>query len=192
MIDVARRRVTYAEYVAIANDCDVKYEYVAGELIAMAGGTVEHGRLIGRATALIDRALEGQPCIVLPSDLRIRIRAADRSTYPDLHVVCGEPERDPDDDHAIVNPTVVVEVLSDSTAGHDRTEKFAAYRRLPSLREYALVSQRERRVEVYRRRENRRWQLDEYLTGDRLRLESLAIELSVDDLYVDRVGVIVL
>lgn len=192
MGDVARRRVTYAEYLAIANDSDTRYEYVAGEVVAMAGGTVEHGRLIGRASALIDRALDGRPCIVLPSDLRIRIRAADRSTYPDLHVVCGEPERDPDDDHAIVNPTVVVEVLSDSTAGHDRTEKFAAYRRLPSLREYVLVSQRERRVEVYRRRENRRWQLDEYVTGDRLRLESLAIELSVDELYVDRVGVIVL
>ena len=113
-----------------------------------------------------------------------------RRTCPDLHVVCGQPERDPDDDHAIVNPTVVVEVLSDSTAGQDRTEKFAAYRRLPSLREYVLVSQRERRVELYRRRENRRWQLDEHLTGDRLRVESLAIELAVD-LYVDRVGIIV-
>lgn len=191
MVDVARRRVTYAQYVAIANDSDVRYEYVAGEVIAMAGGTVEHGRLISRAAALIDRALEGKPCIVLPSDLRIRIRVADRSTYPALHVVRGEPERDPDDDHAIVNPTVVVEVLSDSTAGQDRTEKCAAYRRLPSLREYVLVSQRERRVEVYRRRENRRWQLDEHIAGDRLRLESLAIELSVDDLYVDRVGVIV-
>jgi Uma2 family endonuclease len=191
MVDVARQRVTYAEYLAIANDSNVKYEYVAGEVIAMAGGTVEHARLIGRATALLDRALEGTPCIVLPSDLRIRIRAAERSTYPDLHVVCGAPERDPDDDHAIVNPTIIMEVLSDSTAGLDRTEKFAAYRRLPSLREYVLVSQRERRVELYRRRERRRWQLDEYITGDHLRLESLAVELAVDELYVDRVGVIV-
>src|ERR1700759_3364949 len=115
MVDVARKRVTYAEYLALANDSDVKYEYVAGEVVAMAGGTVEHGRLIGRASALLDRALEGKPCIVLPSGLRVRIRAAERSTYPDLHVVCGLPERDPDDDHAIVNPTVIVEVLSDST-----------------------------------------------------------------------------
>jgi Uma2 family endonuclease len=191
MADVGRRRATYAEYVAIANDSEVKYDYLAGEVVAMAGGTVEHARLIARATALIDRALEGRPCIVLPSDMRIRIRAVDRSTYPDLHIVCGQPERDPDDDHAIVNPTVIVEVLSDSTAGLDRIEKFAAYRRLPSLREYVLVSQRERRIETYRRRENRRWQLDEHVTGDRLRLESIAIELAVDDLYVDRVGVIV-
>src|SRR5215470_5992276 len=191
MVDVARRRATYAEYVAIANDSDVRYDYFAGEVVAMAGGTVEHGRLIARATALIDRALEGRPCIVLPSDMRIRIRTAERSTYPDLHIVCGPPERDPDDDHAIVNPTVIVEVLSDSTAGLDRIEKFAAYRRLPSLREYVLVSQRERRVEIYRRRENRRWQLDEHVAGERLRLESIAIELAIDDLYVDRIGVIV-
>jgi len=191
MVDVARRHVTYAEYVAIANDSEVKYDYFAGEVVAMAGGTVEHGRLIARTAALIDRALDGRPCIVLPSDLRVRIRAADRATYPDLHIVCGQPERDPDDDHAIVNPTVIIEVLSDSTAGLDRIEKFAAYRRLPSLREYVLVSQRERRVEIYRRRENRRWQLDEHVAGDPLRLESLAIELAVDDLYVDRIGVIV-
>jgi len=121
MVGVARKRATCAEYVAIANDSDIKYEYVAGEVIAIAGGTVEHGRLIGRTAALIDRALEGRPCIVLPSDMRVRIRAADRSTYPDLHVICGQPERAPDDDHAIVNPTVVVKVLSDSTAGVDRT-----------------------------------------------------------------------
>lgn len=190
MVDVARRRATYAEYVAIANDSEVKYEYVAGEIIAMAGGTVAHARLIGRATGVLDRALEAQPCIVLPSDMRVRIRAADRSTYPDLFVVCGEPERDPDDDHAVVNPTVIVEVLSDSSNASDRTDKFAAYRRLGSLREYVLVSQRERRIEVYRR-DGRRWHLDEYGTGERLQLESIAIELAVDDVYVDRVGAIV-
>lgn len=119
----------------------------------------------------------------------MRIRSAERSTYPDLHVVCGEIERDPDDDHAIVNSTVIVEILSDSIES-DRTEKFAAYRRLRSLREYVLVSQRERRVEVYRR-DGRRWHLDEHGPGERLALDSLAIELVVDELYVDRIGPIV-
>lgn len=190
MVDVARRQATYAEYVSIANNTDVKYEYIAGEIVAMAGGTVAHARLISRVTALLDRALEGQPCIVLPSDMRVRIRAADRATYPDLFVVCGEPERDPDDDHAVVNPTVIVEVLSDSSNESDRTDKFAAYRRLASLREYVLVSQRERRVEVYRR-DGRRWHLDEFGRGERLQFESITIELAVDDVYSDRVGVIV-
>jgi Uma2 family endonuclease len=190
MVDVARRRVTYSEYVAIANDSSVKYEYVGGELVAMAGGSVAHARLISRLTAILDRSLEGKACIVLPSDMRIRIRAADRATYPDLFVVCGEPERDPDDDHAVIKPTVIVAVLSDSSNESDRTDKFAAYRRLASLREYVLVSQRERRIEVYRR-DGRRWYLDEAGTGERMHLESIAIEIAVDDAYVDRVGVIV-
>jgi Uma2 family endonuclease len=190
MVDAARRRVTYSEYVAIANDSSVKYEYVAGEIVAMAGGTVAHARLISKVTGLLDRALEGKPCIVLPSDMRVRIRAADRATYPDLFVVCGEPERDADDDHAVVNPTVIVEILSDSSNESDRTDKFAAYRRLASLREYVLVAQRERRIEVYRR-DGRRWHLDEFGSGERLLLESLAIEVAVDDVYVDRVGIIV-
>ena len=190
MVDVAHRRATYAEYVALANDSDVKYEYVAGEVVAMAGGSVTHARLISRLSSLLDRALDGKPCIMLPSDLRVRIRAADRATYPDIFVVCGEPERDPDDDHAVVNPTAIIEVLSDSTHQSDRTDKFAAYRRLTSLREYVLVSQRERRIEVYRR-EGRRWYLEESGAGERIRLESLGVELTLDEAYVDRVGVIV-
>jgi Uma2 family endonuclease len=190
MVEVARRRATYAEYVAIANDSAVKYEYVSGEIVAMAGGTVAHARLISRVSSALDRALDGKPCIVLPSDMRVRIRAADRATYPDVFVVCGQPEQDTDDDHAVVNPTVIVEVLSDSSSDSDRTDKFAAYRRIVSLREYVLVAQRERRIEVYRR-DGRRWVLDEYGAGERLLLESMAVELAVDELYVDRVGPIV-
>jgi Uma2 family endonuclease len=189
MVGVARKRATYAEYVAIANDSEIRYEYVSGEIVAMAGGTVPHARLISRVSSALDRGLEGKPCIVLPSDMRVRIRAADRSTYPDVFV-CGQPEQDADDDHAVVNPTVIVEVMSDSSADSDRTNKFAAYRRLGSLREYVLVSQRERRIEVYRR-DGRRWVLDEYGPGERLTLESINVELVVDEVYVDRVGSIV-
>jgi Uma2 family endonuclease len=190
MVDVARKWATYAEYVAIANDSTVKYEYIAGEIVAMAGGTIAHARLIGRMTSVLDHALEGKRCIVLPSDMRVRIRVADRATYPDLFVVCGQPEQDPSDAHAVVNPTVIVEVLSDSSNDSDRTDKFAAYRRLSSLREYVLVSQRERRIETYRR-DGRRWFLDEYGPGERLQLESIVVELAVDDVYVDRVGPII-
>jgi Uma2 family endonuclease len=190
VVDVARQRVTYAEYIALANDADAKREYVSGEVVAMSGGTIAHARLISRVSALFDRALDGKPCIVLPSDLRVRIRAADRATYPDVFVVGGEPERDADDDHAVVNPTLIVEVLSDSTADSDRIGKFAAYRRLASLREYLLVAQDERRIEVYRR-DGRRWHLDEFGVGERFLLDSIGVELAVDDVYADRIGAIV-
>ena len=99
-------------------------------------------------------------------------------------------ERDPDDPHAVVNPLVIVEVLSESNSESHRGDKFADYRRLGSLREYVLVSQRERRVDVYRR-EGRRWVLDEHGRGESMRLESLDVALAVDDLYVDGLGPIV-
>lgn len=189
-MDPARRRVTYAEYLELEAGSDVRHEYVAGAIVAMAGGSVEHGRLISRLGALLARTLDGRPCVVLPADVRVRIRASDRATYPDLHVVCSEVERDPDDDHAIVNPTVIIEVLSDTTAESDRGDKFADYRRLRSLREYVLVSQRERRIDVYRR-DGRRWHLDEYGSGERVAFESIAVELAVDEVYVDGLGPIV-
>ncbi len=186
----AAPRLAYSEYLARAAASDVRLEYLSGRVVAMSGGTVEHGRLIARLSTLLARCLEGRPCVVLPSDVRVRIRAAERATYPDLHIVCGEIERDDEDPDAIANPVVIVEVLSDSTAESDLGDKFADYRRLRSLREYVLVSQRERRVDVYRR-DGRRWTLDESGPGDAVRLDALDVELALDDVYTDGLGAIV-
>jgi Uma2 family endonuclease len=187
MANVAYRRATYAEYMAFAAASEIKHEYIAGEIVAMSGGTIAHGRLIGQMTGLIRDALKGRPCVVLPAEVRVRIRAADRATYPDLHVVCSAVEADPDDSHAVVNPTVIVEVLSASTADSDRGDKFAAYRRLRSLREYVLVSQHERRIDVYRRQETG-WHLEDFGPGERLDLASIGVSLAVDDVYTDALG----
>jgi Uma2 family endonuclease len=189
-MEAARKRMTYAEYLALEAAADVKHEFISGAVVAMAGGTIEHGRLMSRLTVLLGAGLAGRRCVVLPSDVRVRIRAADRATYPDLHIVCGEVERDPEDEQAVVNPIAIVEVLSASTAERDRGDKFAAYRRLRSLKQYVLVSQEERRVDVYRR-DGRRWLLDEYESGDRFRLEAIDVELAVDDIYTDALGAIV-
>lgn len=185
----ANRRVTYAEYLELDAASEVKHEFAAGAIVAMAGGTVEHGRLIAKLSTLLSNRLEARPCVVLPSDVRLRIRAADRATYPDLQVVCGGIARDPDDPDAVVNPVVVVEVLSSSTAPSDRGDKFADYRRLSSLQEYVLVSQRERRIDVYRR-EGARWVVDERGPGTALRLESIDVEVPVDEVYTDGLGAI--
>jgi Uma2 family endonuclease len=184
-------RASYAEYLALEASSELRHEYIAGAIVAMAGGSIEHGRIIAQLQYLLRVALAGKRCAVLASDVRVRIRAADRATYPDLMVVCDEIKRDPDDPNAIVNPTAIIEVLSDSTAAFDREDTSADYRRLLSLREYVLVSQRERRVELFRRTGPRRWQLEEMVTGERFGLSSLEVELAVDDLYIDALGAIV-
>ena len=186
----AAKRVTYAEYLALEEATGSKHDYSAGIAVATSGGSIEHGRLIARMAALLTGGLAGRPCLVLPSDVRIRIRAADRATYPDLQVVCGAIERDPEDEHAVVNPIAIVEGLSASTSDSDRGDKFADYRRLRSLREYVLVSQRERRIDVYRR-DGRRWVLDEHGPGEKVRFDALDVELAVDDVYTDALGSIV-
>ena len=192
MTAATRIRMTYREYLSAEQKAEVKHEYLRGEVFAMAGGTIEHGRLamsIGRELGV---ALRGRPCAVLSSDVRVRVEATDRSTYPDVTVVCGKRETAKDDPDALVNPSVIVEVLSDSTEADDRGEKFAHYRRLPSLREYVLVSQHAPRIEVYRRdvgagaaQPQDEWILAEATTGQSARLPSLGIELSVDEIYRD-------
>jgi Uma2 family endonuclease len=177
-------RTSYQDYVLYERDAPTKHEYVGGMIMAMTGGSHEHARLAGRLARLLGNAVEGRPCAVFSSDLRVRIVETDRATYPDLTVVCGHRQTAPDDDDAIVNPTVLVEVLSDSTEADDRGEKFAHYRRLTSLQEYVLVAQKARRIEVYRR-EGNRWVLTEYGPGSIVELSSIEAQVAVDDVYLD-------
>ncbi len=184
MGDPARQRVSYAEYVALAEASDVKLEYIQGTVVAMSGGTITHARLCMAVGAALSNALRGRPCVVLSADARVRIRAADRATYPDVSVACGKVVTDPDDPLSLVSPTVLVEVTSPSSEKSDTGETFADYRRLPSLREYVVVYQDRACIEVHRR-DGRRWILEEYGPGERARLESLDVSLDVDGIYLD-------
>ena len=177
-------RTSYADYLAFERTAETKHEYVAGMILAMAGGSPEHARLAGSLARLLGNALEGRSCAVFSSDLRVRIAETDRSTYPDLTVVCGRRETSPDDPDAIVNPTILVEVLSDSTEADDRGEKFAHYRRLVSLQEYVLVAQKAQRIEVYRR-DGERWVLTEHGPGTMVELPSIDARIPVDEIYRD-------
>lgn len=173
----------YEEYLAFERASETKHEYVNGEVFAIAGGTREHARLAGALIAALGRGLDGKPRATFTSDVRVRIEATSRSTYPDVTVVCGKVESSRIDEDAITNPTVLVEVLSPSTEKDDRTDKWAHYRRLPSLREFVLVASEEHRVEVYRR-EERGWHYLELTTGA-LELSSLGISIDIDALYRD-------
>lgn len=182
MTVATRTGISYAEYLAAEKASDVKHEFLRGEIFAMAGGTPEHGRLAANVIYELRKAFGTKPCVVFTSDVRLRIAATDRSTYPDVSVVCGGIERAADDADAIINPVVIVEVLSDSTEADDRGEKFAHYRHVASLKEYVLVSQRAPRIEVYRR-EDRGWVLSEGGPGSAVRLAALDVDLVVDDVY---------
>ena len=133
---------------------------------------------------MIRSKLTGKPCVPYSSDLRVRIEVTDWSTYPDLTIVCGADQFAKDDPDAITNPTVIVEVLSETTERSDRGEKFAHYQRLPSLQEYVLVGQDQPRIEVFRRRE-KAWLLTIDEAGDVVQLESLGIAFEIDAVYAD-------
>ncbi|HEY4640766.1 MAG TPA: Uma2 family endonuclease [Thermoanaerobaculia bacterium] len=151
------RRHTYAEYLAYELVSELKHEFEDGEIIAMAGGSPRHSALASRISAALENTRPAG-CIAFQSDMRLRILAANRATYPDASMVCGPIELDPADSSGttITNPTLIVEVLSPSTERVDRGSKWRDYQRIPSLREYVLVSL-DPRVEVYRRETAETW-----------------------------------
>jgi Uma2 family endonuclease len=151
----------------------------------MTGGTPEHAGLAAAFAAEVATALRGKACRVYSSNVRVRVLATGLATYADISVVCVRLETAPDDPDAIVNPVVLVEVLSDSTEAYDRGAKAAHYRRIPSLREYVLVSQREPLVEVQRRAEGGRWELLEARSGETIELASLGVGLAVSAIYAN-------
>lgn len=178
-------RMTQAEYVAAEAAAQARHEFLRGEVFAMAGGSLEHAALASALARDVGSALRGKPCRVFSADARVRIEATDMTTYPDLSVVCGELLRAPNDERAMLNPVVLFEVLSDSTEAYDRGAKASHYRHIPSLQEYVLVSQVEKRVEVQRRNAGGHWEIHEFGPGEDFTLNSLSIAISLDSLYDD-------
>jgi Uma2 family endonuclease len=176
---------TRAEYIALERSAKEKHEYLDGNIYAMAGGSREHALYAANVVTLLSVALRGRPCAAHTSDLRIRVVDTGLDTYPDVSVICGQPELDPDDKHAVNNPIVLVEVTSPSTEDYDRGEKLAHYKRIPSLREVVFVSHREKLVEVIRREEDGSWSRHEARHGRGAKLESIECELPVDEVYGD-------
>ena len=174
---------TYEDYRRFEEGTDAKHEYLDGQILAMAGGTPEHAALATAILGWLERRLAGGPCYPFSSDLRVRVRATGLATYPDVTVICGDLERDPEDPNAAANPTVIVEVLSPSTEAYDRGEKASHYRRIPSLREYLLVSHRERRIERWCRRGADDWERQSAGGGEVLEIAALDVALEVDAVY---------
>lgn len=174
-------RMTYEQYLKEEVNSPTKHEFLRGVVYAMAGGTPEHAALAASMTISLGTALRGSPCRVYSSDLRVRIIETDLATYPDMTVVCGQLEMSPDDPYATSNPSLIVEVLSDSTEAYDRGAKAAHYRRIPSLREYVFISHREKKIEIFRRKGENAWELSEYGPGQKAVI--LGCNIAVDEVY---------
>jgi len=182
----ARQAYTFDEYVELDAMSSVKHEYFGGSAWAMAGGSPEHAAIAASVTASLGAQLRGRPCRVYSSDLRLRVHETGLATYPDVSVVRGKLELDPEDRRAqtIMNPRVVVEVLSPSTEAYDRGEKLAHYKRVESLQEIVLVSHDLRQIEIWRR-DAAGWSHDLARAGGVARLESIECTLVVDELFLD-------
>ncbi|MBW3538816.1 MAG: Uma2 family endonuclease [Planctomycetes bacterium] len=162
MSTAATKRLSPAEYLALERAAEIKSEYYDGEMFAMAGAGRRHNLIkvnIGRETSL---TFKGRPCEIYTSDMRVKVDRTGLYTYPDVVIVCGEPEFEDAEVDTLLNPTVLCEVLSKTSEAYDRGRKFAHYRRLPSLKSYVLISQDRPRVEVFSRQADDRWLLTEY------------------------------
>lgn len=183
MSAVPRSKVTYQEYLALEEAAETKSEFYAGEIFAMAGGTIEHNVIAVNLIASLKNMLlrTSRP---FNSGQRIRVLSRVLATYPDVSVVCGDLQRDPNDSNAITNPRILFEVLSDSTESYDRGRKFEFYREIDALREYVLISQHEPIVECFTRQDDGTWLLSiSRGTSSTIRLSSVEQSLSLADLY---------
>ena len=178
------RKLTEAEYLAHERAAAFKSEFFAGELFAMSGARYPHNRakenLVGE---LFDR-FKGGPCQTLSSDMRVKVSASGLYCYPDIVVVCDPPEFEDENEDTLLNPRVVIEVLSESTERYDRTTKFGHYQRVPSVREYVLVAQDEPLVQRFVRQDDGAWGLVSFAgLGAELQFASVPARVPMRDVY---------
>ena len=191
MAQASHHRFTFADYVALDEDAAVKLEFFGGQVWAMAGGSPEHAAVAANVVTLLNVQLAGRRCRVFTSGLRVRVPTTGLGTYPDVSVVCGKLDLDPEDpkQQTATNPRVLVEVLSPSTEDYDRGEKLAQYQEIASLEEIVLVAHDRREIEVVHRDADGRWSRQISRHGEAARLVSLGCELRVDEVYRDPLSV---
>lgn len=171
------------EYLAFERKATTKHEYLNGQIVAMSGASFAHNFItVNIATSLNIQLMEGE-CRVATSDMRVKVTQIDSYFYPDVVVVCGEPRAEDDTFDTLLNPTLIVEVLSPSTEGYDRGEKFEHYQQIASLKDYILISQDEVHVEYYYRQENEWLQTEFVGLEDVLSVLSIGCELRLSDIY---------
>lgn len=172
------------EYLALEREAQTRSEYYAGEIFAMAGASQRHNLIAGNVFARLHTQLRQRQCTVYPSDMRLKVSATGLYTYPDVTVVCGPARFDDQHRDTLLNPTLIVEVLSRATAGYDRGETFEQYRKLESFAEYLLISQERCYIEHFLRQAGNQWLLSESeRLLDVIELTSIGCSLTLADVY---------
>lgn len=177
---------TYSEqdYLTLDQASDIKYEYAAGEVFAMSGATRVHNLIVSNVHLSLGNQLLDRPCEIYMADMRVQVRASGSYRYPDICIVCDPPEFADTQPESLLNPTVLIEVISDSSAVTDRIQKLDEYRRIPSLQEYLLISQDRPRIERYQRQDDLNWLYTDLQGLDQqLDLPSLNGVLQLSDVY---------
>jgi len=184
MVLTTTKRYSVAEYLELEEKAEFKSEFVDGEILAMAGASANHNKISLNFCRLFPLSIGEQEYEVFMSDMRLWMFDYKRYTYPDVMVVEGQPIFTDEKQTGITNPCLIVEILSNSTGGYDRANKFKLYRSIPSFREYILISQNGYAVEQYAKQANGKWILADCMGEDALlKLESVNFEISLRDLY---------
>jgi Uma2 family endonuclease len=179
-----KKRFTPEEYLAIERQAQPKSEYLNGEIFAMSGASPRHVLIVTNVVAQLAVQLKQHLCTVFSTDLRVKVSPTGLYTYPDVVVVCGQLQFDDDQKDTLLNPTLIVEVLSESTEDYDRGRKFEHYRALDSLMEYVLIAQDKFHVEHFLRQSGGHWLLSETnRLEDTMRLTSIGCDLVLAEVY---------
>jgi Uma2 family endonuclease len=175
--------MTPEDYFVWEEQQELRYEYIDGEVYGMTGGSVPHSSIGVNVVALLKGHLRGSQCRVFNSDGKVGISKGGPFTYPDISVTCDD--RDKTAQNYIAHPTLIIEVLSPSTEGYDRGGKFAIYRRLPSLKEYVLISSTSISIDIFRLNFTGKWELSSYGTGDEIQLMTIDFTVPIEQIYED-------
>jgi Uma2 family endonuclease len=178
------RKISIDEYLQWEADQEEKHEYYQGEVFAMSGARLPHVRITGNLSFQLSKHFEGRNCQTFTSDLRVHIQKNSLFTYPDVSVVCGEPETLNNDNWNLLNPGMIFEVLSPSTRSYDRGLKFKLYKDIPSIKEYILVDSEKIRIESWFLGEDGQWLPAVYnVPEDTLLLRSLSLTIPIQAIY---------
>jgi Uma2 family endonuclease len=184
MSAIPKTKLSEEDYLAIERDSPTKNEFYKGEIFSMAGAGNNHNIITANIIITIGGFLRGKGCTIYPSDMRLHIPENSLYTYPDAMVVCGQKQFRDEKKDTILNPVLIVEVLSPSTEGYDRGEKFRLYRSIPGLQEYLMIDSQRYVAEKYRKNEEEHWVLtDAQGINSFLHLASIGLEFALQDIY---------